>query len=377
MKVLTSAGLVVGGRAIGVLLGRGPISADPVPRKFEDPGPARTRSTKLERPASTGSQQPGVNKIRQANPAQIAALTQKVAAMSDPVELKRLLAECLLNMTADNWQDVVACFNNLSTETGRDPADEWKLALFRSGQIAGSDAMDSYLAAGLKNRGTESWQTLYGWGTKDPLAALAWLKAAEADGHTTSSENYTAVISGVALTDPQAALKLIDEIPAERRGDLAGNFVWNVVQNGGIEALDPVLQYASTRDDTESGNAELANDLFREVTEKLLWKADHARDVGQACEVVMKLTEYGRDPNEMTRAALRKYRYYYMPDKLNILETVSASPQGSELELASLTSTVMSTMNGDHDQAAVREWMNQHPASPLISHLKTKISENP
>lgn len=375
MKVLTSAGMVVGGVAIGILLGRGPMSSGPVPPKSADPGPVRPRFTKQERPAASGS--PGVSRIRQADPAQIAALTRQVASMSDPVELKRLLAECLLNMTADNWRDVVACFNNLSTETGRDPADEWKLALFRSGQIAGGDAMDSYLAAGLKNRGMESWQTLYGWGTKDPLAALAWLKKAETDGHAISGENYTAVISGVALTDPQAALKLIDEIPPERRGDLAGNFVWNVVQNGGIEALDPVLQYASTLDAAESGNAGLANDLFREVTEKLLWKADHARDVNQACEVVLKLAGYGRDPSEMTRAALRKYRYYYMPDKLNILETVSAGLPDSELQLASLTSTVVSTMNGDGDRAAVVEWMKQHPDSPLIPHLKTKITVEP
>ncbi|MEY3894744.1 MAG: hypothetical protein RLZZ214_263 [Verrucomicrobiota bacterium] len=377
MKALISTGCVVGGLAIGILLGRGPLASAPAPRKDAASEPARTRPTKPERPATASSRQTGVSKIRQADPAQIAALTRQVAAMSDPVELKRLLAECLLNMTADNWRDVVACFNNLSTETGRDPADEWKLALFRSGQIAGGEAMDSYLAAGLKNRGTESWQTLYGWGTKDPLAALAWLKQAEADGHATSSENYTAVISGLALTDPQAALKLIAEIPAERRNGLAGNFVWNVVQNGGIEALDPVLQYASTMDPADSGSAALAGDLFREVTEKLLWKADHARDVGQACEVITKLTAYGRDPNELTRAALRKYRYYYMPDKLNILDTVSAGPQGSELQLASLTSTVVSTMNGEGDRTAVAEWMKQHPDSPLIPHLKPKVSPEP
>lgn len=377
MKLLTSAGLVVGGLAIGILLGRGPISSAAGPREDPDPASARTRSTKQNRSSTTGSLHPGVSKIRQAAPSELPALTRQAMTIPDPVELRRHLTECLLNMTADNWQEVVAGFDKLAKETGRDRPEEWKLALFRSGQIAGANAMDVYLAAGLKKKGQESWNTLYGWSTKDPHAALAWLKKAESEGAATSNEHYTAVISGVALTSPQAAIKLLGEIPADKRKDCAGNFVWNVVQNGGIEALDPVLQYASTLDTSESGNAGLASDLFREVTEKLLWKADYARDVTQACDVVMKLTQYGRDPNEMTQAVLRKYRYYYMPDKLNILETVSAGPQGSELQLATLTSAVMSTMNGDQDQAAVREWMKLHPASPLIPHLKTRVSVEP
>jgi hypothetical protein len=37
----------------------------------------------------------------------------------------------------------------------------------------------------------------------------------------------------------------------------------------------------------------------------------------------------------------------------------------------------MSTMNGDGDRAAVREWMKEHPDSPLIPLLRAKVPENP
>jgi len=373
MKALSSAGFLVGGLAIGILLGRGPISSDSDSRKEPESVSAGSRPTKSER-SSTRSLHPGVSTIRQADPGELAALTEQATTMTDPVEIRRLLTECLLHMTAENWRDVVATFGKISTTTGRDPADEWKLALFRAGQVAGAEVMDSYLGDGFDKRNLRSWHTLYGWSSKDPRAALDWLKKVETEGHKTSSEHYTAVISGAALSNPQDALKLLGELPADRRKDCAGNFVWNVVQNGGTEALDPVLQYASTLDASDSNNQKLANDLFHEVTEKLLWKADHSRDVQQACDVVTKLAQYGRDPNVLTHAVLQKYRWYYMPDKLNILETVSAGPQGSELQLASLTSTVMNTMNGDQDQAAVREWMTQHPDSPLIPHLKKRIA---
>lgn len=375
MKALSSAGFLVGGLAIGILLGKGPMSSSGGARQDADSVAVNARSSS-GRSSASESAYSGVNAIRQAAPDKLASFTQQAVSMSDPVEVQRLLTECLLHMRAENWREVVESFNQISLTTGRDPGNEWKLALFRAGQVAGSEAMDSYLAKGLKNP-TACWQTLYGWGSKDPRAALAWLKKAEAEGHKTSNEFYSAVISGSALSNPQDALKLLNEIPAERRKDCAGNFVWNVVQNGGTEALEPLLHYASSLDVSNSSNAELANGLFYEVTEKLLWKADHARDVPQACEVVSMLSQYGRDPNVATRAVLQKFRWYFMPDKLNILETVSAGPQGSELQLASLTAGVLNTMNGDGDAVAVYEWMKQHPDSPLIPHLSQRIKVAP
>jgi hypothetical protein len=372
MKALSSAGFLVGGLAIGILLGRGPISSNTEARKVPDAASTAARPVKSDRSA-TRSLHPGVSTIRQADPGELAALTEQATTMTDPVEIRRLLTECLLHMTTENWADVVATFGKISRSSGRDPADEWKLALFRAGQVAGGEAMDSYLAGDLKKQGSKVCHTLYGWGSKDPRAALDWLRKAEAEGHKTANEHYTAIISGAALNDPQAALKLLAELPAAQRKDCAGNLVWNVVQNGGTGALDPVLQYASALDTSDPNDAKLANDLFQEVTQKLLWQADQSLNVQQACDVVAKMVQYGRDPNELTHAVIQKYRYYLMPDKLNILETVSASPQGSELKLAPLTSQVMSTMNGEQDVTAVRGWMQEHPDSPLIPHLKTRF----
>lgn len=370
MKALSSGGFLAAGLVIGVLLGKTPMfSGAGDDAASASPG----LPTKTDRSSVTGSIHPGVSAIRKATPAGLASLTGHAAETPDPIEARRLVSECLLNMTASNWQDVVASFGKVSATTGRDPADDWKLALFRSGQVAGSEAMDSYLEAGLKNRGMQSWQTLYGWGSKDPRAALAWLTKAEAEGHATANEHYSAVISGAALSQPDDALKLLAEIPAARRKDCAGNLVWNVVQNGGTDALDSVLEYASKLDTAQPDNKELASELIREATNKLLWKADHARDVAGACDVVVKLVQYGGDANGLTQAALQKYRWYFMPDKLNILETISSSPQGSDLELTSLTNSVLSTMNGDQDRTAVREWMEKHPDSQLIPHLRARV----
>ena len=376
MKALSSAAFLVAGLTLGILLGKGPLSPDPVSGNAADTAGKGSRSAKSGRPGETRSLHPGVSTIRQAAPSELAALVEQAATMTDPVEIRRLLSECLLHMTSENWKEVIATFGDISKTTGRDPAEEWKLALFRSGQIAGAEAMDFYLAAGLKDHGSQCWNTLYGWASKDPRDALAWLAKAEADGQPITRDHYTALLAGAALSNPQDALKLLGEIPADKRKGCSGHFVWNVVQNGGIQALDPILEFASTLDTSVPGNEVLASDLLHEVTEKLLWKADHARDVEEACDVVAKLAQYGRDANQLTRAALQKYRWYFMPQKLDILETVSAGPKGGELELGSLTSMVMGTMNGDEDRAAVSEWMEKHPDSPLIPHLQRATQGN-
>lgn len=370
MKALSSAAFLVAGLALGILLGKGPLSPDPVSGSAAEADGKAARSAKSGRSGETRSLHPGVSTIRQADPSELAALVEQATTMTDPVEIRRLLSECLLHMTSENWKDVIATFGNISKTTGRDPAEEWKLALFRSGQIAGAEAMDHYVAAGLKDHGSQCWNTLYGWASKDPRDALAWLAKAEAEGQPITADHYTALLAGAALSNPQDAVKLLEELPADKRKDCAGHFVWNVVQNGGIQALDPILEFASGLDTSVPGNGELAGDLLHEVTEKLLWKADHARDVQEACEVVAKLAQYGRDANQLTRAALQKYRWYVMPQKLDILETVSAGPKGSELRLDYLTTVVMSTMNGEQDRAAVQDWMQQHPDSALIPHLQ-------
>lgn len=376
MKILPASGFLLAGLTAGIIIGNAGLVA-PATLREESNGQSAARSTKRDRLALPDSSLTSIARIRQSRPAELAGLTEMAVATADPIESHRLLSECLLNMTAENWLEVVSSFNKLSNETGRDRENQWKLALFRSGQVAGEAAMDSYLSAGLKNKKSEAWEVLYGWSSKDPRAALAWLKNAEAAGKEISTENYNAVIAGTALGNPNDALALLDGISPQHRQGIAGHLVWNTTQNGGTDALDSVIQYASKLDASDPNAAALAGDLFKEVTEKLLWKADHARDVGQAGDVVIKLAESGLDPTRITQQALRKYRYYSMPDKLNLLESVNAAPHHSELDQTVLTATVLSGLNeGNGDVEAIKNWMAQHPNSRLVPHLKIRVPEN-
>ena len=375
MKAVVPAGCLAAGLAIGLVIGnRAGISPD---GRGAGPAPERAAPSRPERAALPATGRADINRIRRAAPSELPRLARQVLEIADPVEMRRHLTEVLLNMNPENWQEIVAGFGNLSRDTGVDAADEWKLALFRSGQIAGADAMDVYLAQGLEKSGQQGWHTLYGWATKDPRGALEWLAEAEAAGHPTGSSCYTAIIAGAALTSPADAIGLLEQIPSALRRDCAGDLVWNVVRNSGTDGLDPLLGFAATLDTTSPDNSRMANDILREASEKLLWQADQARDVGQACDAVLKLAGYGLDPTRGTYQAIRKYRYYAIADKLTLVETIRAAPEASGLDLPHLASAVLATMNdGNGDAAALREWIERNPDSPLVPLVLKRAETN-
>jgi hypothetical protein len=375
MKGSGSIGLVLAGIAIGVIIGRlAPGSGS----SGEDGGSAqaRMRSSIREHDPRGGAVVSGVARIRHARPHELAGLTRLAASTPDPVERHRLVSECLLHMTAENWFDVVSGFHKLSCETGRDPSEEWKLALVRSGQVAGAEAMDRQLAEGLDKTKRECWSILYGWANRDPLAALDWLKTAEAAGHAIPAENYAAALAGAALGDPRSALDLLGRIPEHARQDCIDDLVSNAVQNGGADALDTIIEYAAGLDTSTVEGDALSDLLYHHSIEKLLWKADLARDVNQAREIIGKIAQYDRSPTKTAHQVFQKYRWYAVPDKLDILDAATASAN-AELDVGFLTSALAETMFGEGDRAAALEWMAKHPDSPFVPHLEQITRANP
>lgn len=375
MKHLSYIGFLLAGLAIGILFGRGQASSGAAGQETSEANPPRSRPLRADRrDISSPSAGLSLQTIRNAAPGTLPGLTRLSAETPDPVEKRRLVTECLASMTAANWREIVSTFGALTHETGRDFHEGWTLALFRSGQVAGGEAMDLYLTDGLSNKHQESWHTLYGWSSRDPRAALEWLRKTAAAGNPINGDFFAAVIAGAALTDPADGLRLLSDVPGPSRKDCAGHLVWNVVNHGGTAALDPILDYASTLDRADPDDAALAAHLFSQATESLLKHADHARSVDQACDVAARLIGYGQDPTEITRATLAKYRWYYMEDKLRIVETIRSSPGATAIDLSNAVSYLIGTMNhGNGDAATIREWISRHPGSALVPHLESKL----
>ena len=377
MKHLPAFGFLVAGLAIGILVGRSGEGTRAAGPDDGGTGTVPVRKRLAERPKS--SESASLRAIRSAAPADLPALTLRSGKVVDPVEMRRLVSECLMSMTAENWEEVVSSFGRLTKETGRDLADDWRLALFRSGQLAGGDAMDTWLAAGLENRRDQSWHTLHGWGTRDPKAALEWLRNAAAEGNELSPTFYAAVIGGAAMTDPADAIRHLSDVPAALRKECVSPLVWDTASHGGPESLDPVLRYADGLDRGDPESAVFADRIFAESTEALLKMADSARDPQKACDAAALLISYGRDPYDVVRATVGKFRWYHMSDKLKIVdETLLSASQSEPAEVARMVAYLMSTMNANNgDVAVIHEWMSDHSTSALLPELKRRLPAGP
>ena len=373
MNYLSSTGFVVCGGLLGYLLAGGfspkhDTSSDPGADVSGQPLPTR-------RPQDVREASPGFRDIARASAKDLPSLMQRAASIADPIERHRWVSECLAQMSAENWKEVVSGFAKLSDETGRDMASEWNMALVRSGQVAGAEAMDSMAAAGLGGNGKQSWNILYGWGMKDPKAALDWLKQAESAGKGVTNDHFTALLGGAALLRPADALALLDQMPPDRKAGCAGHLAWNIVMNGGTEALPQLLDYASKLDRDQPGNEALSRSLIREAADRMLWQSDHKRSVPAACEAVKTLISHGADPTGVASQALQKYRWYAVPDKLALLDGMVSSNEANPPDAQTLTSSLASTLGGGQDVDAVRKWIAQNPGSPLVPHLKERFGE--
>jgi hypothetical protein len=160
------------------------------------------------------------------------------------------------------------------------------------------------------------------------------------------------------------------------RQNCTEHLVSNVVQNGGTDALDQVLQYAATMDTSTIENDALSDLLYHHSIEKLLWKADRALDVKQARDIIGKIARYDRDPTKTAHQVFQKYRWYAVPDKLDILHAASTSAK-TELDMPLLTSALKETMFGEGDRMAARDWMAKHPDSPFIPYLEEITQAKP
>lgn len=373
MNYLSASGFVICGGLLGYLLAGGFSPKHEIPSHPGADGSGQARPDRRQADVRIAS--PGFRDIARAPAKEIPSLMQRAASTADPIERQRWVSECLSQISAENWQEVVSSFAELSDETGRDMASEWTMALVRSGQVAGAEAMDAMVAAGLGGNGKQCWNILYGWGMKDPKAALEWLKQAESAGKAVTSEHFTALLAGAALARPADALALLDQMPPDRKAGCAGHLAWNIVMNGGTEALPQLLDYAAKLDHDQPGNEALSRSLIREAAERMLWQSDHKRSVPGACDAVKTLISHGADPTGVASQALQKYRWYAVPDRLALLDGMISSNEANPPDARALTSSLASTLGGGQDVEAVRKWIAQNPRSPIVPHLKERFGE--
>jgi RNA polymerase sigma factor (sigma-70 family) len=148
----------------------------------------------------------------------------------------------LQKLSRDNWREVLEAFQDERKRTGLGHPEMYDIFERRAGEVAGKDAVGYFLEIGWGGAANEA---MIGWAAKNPVEALQWL------GHEADSETRRnvmgAAIRGLALTEPDLAVKTLEEQPVKERDRYADEIVTTTLRSVGIDGAQRLVEGMITR----------------------------------------------------------------------------------------------------------------------------------
>ncbi len=245
-------------------------------------------------------------------------------------------------------------------EIGGDYPHEWGLATYLAGQRAGDTMMAAWLERGLAMNYRDAHETFWGWCTVDPAAAQAWLDRIK-DEHPHESANLMrAVIGGLAIHDPEQAIKRMTQLEEPTRSNCIGDLGHHLVQGQGLErGIDWMLEVNRT---AGPGDEEYAN----RVTDWMFMKVNRAGAGGKSGEETARRLEkiHAELPINEARVA---QSIGSLPG-LQALELVEHLADGPVLEDAAVRDRMVQFALGKAmaaDPSTTADWISERPESPF------------
>jgi hypothetical protein len=143
----------------------------------------------------------------------------------------------LQKLSRDNWREVLDAFQDERKRTGLGHPEMYDLFERRAGEVAGKDAVSYFLKIGWGGAANEA---MVGWASKNPAEALQWL-GREADTETRRSV-MGAAIRGLALTEPDLAVKTLEEQPMKERNRYADELITTTLRSLGIDGAQRLVE---------------------------------------------------------------------------------------------------------------------------------------
>lgn len=160
-------------------------------------------------------------------------------------------AQVLQRLTRDNWRQVLLSFEEERKRTGLGHPRLVELFVRRAGEVAGLDAVNYFRETGWggdANQARSEWvsnEAMIGWASRNPAEALQWL-GREADPEA-RRRLIGAAIRGLALTEPDLAIRTLEEQPASERGKYTTELVTSALRAVGIDGAQRLVEETIAR----------------------------------------------------------------------------------------------------------------------------------
>lgn len=147
------------------------------------------------------------------------------------------MVSVLRKLSPGNWREVEQAFEDERKRTGLGHPEVYEIFVRRAGEVAGRDVVSAFLRRGWAGDAREA---MIGWASQDPVQALRWL-GRDVDPETRRSL-MGSVIRGLALSEPDLAIKTLEDQPVMERYRYAEELVTSMLRTVGIEGVQRLVE---------------------------------------------------------------------------------------------------------------------------------------
>jgi hypothetical protein len=275
----------------------------------------------------------------------------------DPVLRTQLLGNMMAKMDANNFRDMLAEVERMATELGREHNEAWTLMNMRAGQVAGVTAMEAWRKQGIdSNPGVE---TLYGWATADPDAALKWLEAQPELGGASRGKLLNMLCTGAVGYDRFRAQEIFAALPEQDRMNGLRNFTMAIVDSGGREAAIEWMNSVQAADK----EAPYTKAVEKQVFDRFMLTGAHRASPAAMVDAMEELAPHIVFDEGWLQRGMGQIRGKM--EGLEMLDQISRSPVLKDLPLLSDAAIQRAVGSAQRDPEAFQRWLAENADSPI------------
>jgi hypothetical protein len=249
----------------------------------------------------------------------------------------------------------------------------------RAGEVAGPDAVKYFLEhgwGGVANAAFTdevSQEAMVGWASQNPAEALQWL------GRDASPEErrrlMAAAIRGLALTEPDLAVKTLEEQPAQDRSKYTDELITSALRSVGIDGAQQLVDGMIAR---AAENGQLKDRYLRNVVyDYSSMRIYQAMASGTVSDALNWMNQHIGQPyfdNGVITEVTRRFALENPQEAFRWLESVNTTLQGAGESGTVGYRMLLDAWKAKEGAPAVETWLQGQAANPHYDQIASQYS---
>ncbi len=274
------------------------------------------------------------------------------------------LGAVLAQLSPANWRGMLTAFEE-ARKRGEENPEAWSLFVRRAGEVAGKDAVAHFASAPDLDSARSA---LTGWAATHPVEALQWLS------RDASSELHRQIVGaamrGLAASEPELAVSVLEGIPLERRANYIRDFVPSLVRGAGVaqaeEIVDRLVRSAVAN---RQGGEDYVKGIFADLAALKVRRAAVSGDLTGLADWVKAHVNQPYSDTSIVWGTSQELARVDVARALAWLDTLHAAGPVGEPGNPMGYGTALVEWANKEGTAVVATWLQQNSGHPRYDHM--------